>query len=210
MALVANVLRTHIAGDIVETGVYRGGTTIAILTILQDHNFPRRLWACDSFKGLPSPVDQDQDCTRSLDDGARSCKRGVAGAFASSRTLFHRNMRQFGVAHNAHHLRIVEGWYNETLPPRGLRHISLLRLDGDLFTSTMDALRALYPLVVRGGLVYVDDYGSFAGCSAAVDKYLAMQPEPRPTLHRIMEPMYDGPNGTLASHFEAVWFIKQV
>lgn len=70
-------------------------------------------------------------------------------------------------------MQSVEGWFNETLPPPRLKRIAFLHLDGDLYASTMDALVALYPPIQSGGLVYVDDYGSFGGCRAAVDEYSA-------------------------------------
>ena len=68
-------------------------------------------------------------------------------------------------------MRVVEGWFSDSLPPAGLRAIAFLRVDGDLYNSTRDALERLEPLVAAGGYVYVDDYGSFPGCAAAVDEY---------------------------------------
>lgn len=190
MAMAAHVLRTGIAGDIVETGVFTGGSTIAMMSMLQKQpsTLERPVWACDSFKGLPPPVSQDRNCARKVAGGAQDCHVGASGAFASGLGIFRRNLEHFGMEQTHHRLHVVVGWYNETLPPRGLRKIAFLRLDGDLYVSTMDALKALYPLVVDGGLVYVDDYGSFAGCSAAVDAYLAAQPGPAPKLHRLLEP----------------------
>ena len=214
MALTVRVLRLDIAGDIIETGVYTGGTTISMLYVMQQHEraFSKRLWACDSFRGTPAAESQDRDCTRLLDDGAkgaagaRSCNKGAAGWFQAKRSTFASNLRKFNVSNNHHRLHIVEGWYNETLPPKGLKKISLLRLDGDMYTSTRDALKALYPLVVEGGLVYVDDYGSFAGCSRAVDEFLRSQPGGRPQLHRIVEP--SPPNASTPWFFEAIWWVK--
>ena len=66
------------------------------------------------------------------------------------------------------HVRIVPGWFHESLPPKGLRSIAMLRLDGDTFNGTYEALRRLYPLVVEGGIVYVDDAGSYRGAAVAL------------------------------------------
>ena len=68
-------------------------------------------------------------------------------------------------------LKIVPGWFKDTLPPAGLSSIAYLRLDGDLYASARNAIEPLYPLVVPGGVVYVDDYGSFGGCKQAIDEY---------------------------------------
>ena len=112
-------------------------------------------------------------------------------------------------------MHVVEGWFNETLPPPGLQSLAYLRLDGDLYASTMDALVGLYPLVSAGGLIYVDDYGTFGGCKAAIDEYRAKHKITAP-LHYIREdPML---NTRLLGYaqkdqrkdvFEAVWWQKE-
>ena len=109
--------------------------------------------------------------------------------------------------------RVVEGWFKDTLPPRGLRRVALLRLDGDLYSSTVDAIEPLYPLVVPGGVVYVDDYGAYGGCHQAINEYRAR--------HNITEPMHHvwesgGPRKGLkvapqdwhGRSFDATWWIK--
>ena len=90
----------------------------------------------------------------------------------------------------------MHGWFHETLPPPALQKIAFLRLDGDLYNSTMVALQRLYPLVASQGVVYVDDYGSFSGCTRAVDEYFNGV---KVHLHKVWEK-----NGK----FEAVWFQK--
>ena len=99
----------------------------------------------------------------------------------------------------------MPGWFNETLPPRKLTNrIAFLRLDGDLYASTWDALTTLYPLVVDGGAIYIDDYGSFTGCRKAVDKYRA--------LHRISERMHritPPEANTLQEQGDSLWWIKR-
>jgi hypothetical protein len=102
----------------------------------------------------------------------RSCKEGAAHKYSVGRSVFESNLRTFDVPAHHSHVHVVEGWYNETLPPKGLKQVSFLRLDGDMYTSTRDALVALYPLVVPGAIIYVDDYGSFGGCALAVDEFL--------------------------------------
>lgn len=116
------------------------------------------------------------------------------GEYRAPRATFERALRSEDLSH---HVRIVPGWFHETLPPRGLRHIAMLRLDGDTFNGTYESLRRLYPLVVEGGMVYVDDVGSYRGAAVAVRAYFG-----RPVGTRIVE---DG-----AFYYEAVWWRKGV
>eukprot|EP00964_Phaeocystis_antarctica_P009013 scaffold4882_cov70-Phaeocystis_antarctica.AAC.3 len=160
-----------VEGDFVETGVFNGGTAITMLRVLDRLQSDKQFWACDSFRGLPIPTAGDNKCSKSPTSGLKTigCATGRGGSYASTKRNFMRNLNRYQVGTARMH--VVEGWFNETLPPAKLHSISFLRLDGDLYASTMDALVALYPLVTPGGLVYVDDYGSFGGCKAAVDEY---------------------------------------
>ena len=70
-------------------------------------------------------------------------------------------------------MKFLKGWFADTLPTAPIEQLAILRLDGDLYSSTMDALNALYPKVSAGGFVIVDDYGSWPACKRAVDEYIA-------------------------------------
>ena len=94
------------------------------------------------------------------------------------------------------HVRIVPGWFHDTLPPHGLRTIAFLRLDGDTFNGTFEALRRLYPLVVDRGVVYVDDAGSFHGAHQALVDYFG---------YRIGTEILEE-----EGYYEAVWWRKGV
>ena len=95
-------------------------------------------------------------------------------------------------------MRVVKGWFNETLPATPeIAAIALLRLDGDLYVSTYDALVHLYDKVSVGGYVYVDDYGSFAGCRKAVDRFRAER-----GIADAMVPVFESGSSGL---FEALW-----
>ncbi|KAI9011504.1 hypothetical protein BC832DRAFT_550878 [Gaertneriomyces semiglobifer] len=74
-------------------------------------------------------------------------------------------------AHDTKRLEVLKGWFSDSLPHAPIKRISYLRLDGDLYASTMDALTALYDKVSIGGFVYVDDYGSFNGCREAIYEF---------------------------------------
>ena len=165
------------AGDIVETGVFYGGTTVLMARVLRNASSERTLWACDSFKGLPRSQREDRggNCSALLlsegdDIPRRSCGRGHVGMFYSPRTTVETTLR---VEKLSRYVHIVPGWFHESLPPVGLRSIGFLRLDGDTYNGTYEALWRLYPLVVNGGIVYVDDAGSFRGAAMALHAYFS-------------------------------------
>lgn len=161
--LALHALVHDVPGDFVETGVYKGGMSILLLKLLEHlDRRQRRYWAADSFEGLPAL------------DAADKVKDDFnwQGEFASGVDTFVENMKAFDV-YDTQRLQIVKGWFNESLPvaKHDIKKISFLRLDGDLYVSTRDALVNLYPLVSPCGIVYIDDYGSFVGCKKAVDEY---------------------------------------
>ena len=211
-----------VPGDYVETGVFRGGTSIVMMRVLDRAGSSKRHWACDSFKGIPKPTREDRvrtmvgaAClTKNATAGSSSfakmdtagltasCSRGKPGVFKGqwygSREGFEQNLARFAVT--TQRLRIVPGWFNESLPPAGLKSIAFLRVDGDLYASTRDALERLEPLVSEGGFVYIDDYGSFRGCAAAVDEYRAKRGSTE-TLHPIL-------GASRRNRFQALWWQK--
>ena len=210
IALAHLVLSMDVPGDFVETGVWKGGTSIALLHALEQKRWDRdrRLFACDSFRGLPERRKQDSACQQSrllenLPERSVGCAvQSGRGSFASTRVEFEANVKRFGLSSSS--LHIIEGWFNETMPPKGLTQASFLRLDGDLYESTRDVLRRLYPKLNWGGVVLVDDYGSYPGCAKAVDEYLTAQGIDAP-LRPI--PQWDRSRGKLGG-FEAVWWTK--
>ncbi|KAL4451656.1 hypothetical protein ABPG75_007318 [Micractinium tetrahymenae] len=100
-----------------------------------DPGLTRRHWAADSFQGLPPPQEEDHGGT---------LFEGKAGEFKAGVDIFLGNVRKWNITGLDARLCILEGWFNETLPTAPITSISFLRLDGDLYASTMDALEALY------------------------------------------------------------------
>ncbi|KAG2498109.1 hypothetical protein HYH03_003867 [Edaphochlamys debaryana] len=180
-----------VPGDVAETGLFQGGSGILMALMLHSWDFcgHRRYWGFDSFRGLPRAVAADM---------AGSATVGAAGQMAVARDVVEANFKAAGVNMSSGLVTLIPGWFNETLPGAAVRHIAFLRLDGDMFTSTRDALVNLYDKVVPGGLVYVDDYGSFNGCKMAVDIFRKQRGITQP-LHWIRE---------LAYPVEAVWWRK--
>lgn len=69
------------------------------------------------------------------------------------------------------HVKFLKGWFKDTLPNAPISKLSLLRLDGDMYESTMDAITVLYPKLSIGGYLIVDDWGAVAGCKKAIEDY---------------------------------------
>jgi len=160
-------LRENIPGDFVETGVWRGGSCIFAKAIFNQHGASDRIvWCCDSFEGMPSPSDKDLSIAPKSDYSDRDY-------LVASVDRVTENFRKFDLLDK--NVRFVKGWFCDTLPTAPIDRISVLRMDGDLYDSTMDALTSLYHKVSAGGFVIVDDYNSWAGCRAAVDEFRSRQ-----------------------------------
>jgi O-methyltransferase len=122
----------------------------------------RAVVVADSFAGLPKP---------SAVDEALDLSRDVVPILAIERRRVEELFRAYDLLDE--HVRFLEGWFADTLPTAGLSQIALLRLDGDLYSSTRDALVACYDSVVPGGFVIVDDYGAIPQCARAVADFRA-------------------------------------
>jgi O-methyltransferase len=161
----------EVPGAIVECGVWRGGMTAGIATTLGSD---RHYVLFDSFEGLPPAQDIDGPAAIAWQRD-RSSPTYYDNCRAEMETARHA-MRSAGVPRPD--LRV--GWFEETVPIFASTRtpIALLRLDGDWYESTMVCLRNLFPLVVEGGIVIIDDYGVWDGCTKAVHVYLAEQGRP--------------------------------
>jgi hypothetical protein len=159
---VETVLREDIPGDLVETGVMRGGAIIVMQAVLRCHDADdRRVWAADSFAGLPAPdVDSYPE-----DAGAAWHLRPLTEVSVDH---VRRNLDRYGLLND--NVQFIVGWFRDTLPTAPIERVAVLRLDGDLYESTMDALVPLYPKVAEGGFVIIDDY-NLPACRKAVEDY---------------------------------------
>jgi O-methyltransferase len=165
--LCSVALAEGVPGDFAETGVWRGGATILMRGVLAAHGVEdRTVWVADSFDGLPVPDGGRYPADADLDwSGVEVLKVDAAAVRA--------NFERYGLLDDQ--VRFLEGWFCDTLPDAPIERLAVLRLDGDLYQSTMDALVALEPRVSPGGFVIVDDYGGWESCRAAVDDYRAAQ-----------------------------------
>jgi hypothetical protein len=167
---IADVVAQQIPGDLIETGVWRGGTTIFMRGVLAALGCTdRRVWVADSFQGLPEP-----DAARFPAEAKAHASETMIQAyrhFAVSRAEVAANFRAFGLLDNQ--VRFLEGWFKDTLPSAPIERLAVIRLDGDYYDSTMDALTSLYDKLSPGGYVVVDDYGEdmWTYCRQAVDDF---------------------------------------
>ncbi len=160
---VNSILKDNIEGDFVETGIWRGGVIILISALLEEREINNRyIWAFDSFQGLPKPNPEKYP----IDRGNNLYKINL---LAASLEEVYNNYKEYNISTE----RVIfnKGWFKDTLPNNEVNKISLLRLDGDLYESTILSLKHLFPKVTKGGYVIVDDYNAFPFCKKAVDDY---------------------------------------
>ena len=144
------VLRDGIPGDFIETGVWRGGACIFARAVFEAYADPeRRVWVADSFSGLPPP-DADSYPADSGD------KHHTLTNLAISVAEVRKNFERYGLLDDR--VRFLEGWFKDTLPTAPIETLAVLRLDGDMYESTIQAIEALYDKLSPGGFVIVDDY----------------------------------------------------
>jgi hypothetical protein len=163
-ACVETVLDEGIPGDFIETGVWRGGASILVRGILKHRGVTdRRVWVADSFQGLPA-----SDAERYPADAGFAWDK--IPFLAVSEAQVRENFARYGLLDGQ--VRFLPGWFRDTLPTAPIDRLAVLRLDGDLYESTIVALDALYPKLSVGGFVIVDDY-ALGSCRKAVEDYRA-------------------------------------
>jgi hypothetical protein len=160
--VVEQSLADGIPGDLAETGVWRGGAVALMLGILKAHGVSDRcVWAADSFEGLPRPDPElypaDSDIPWHTYPDAKVSVEEVR-----------ENLKRYDLLSDQ--VRFLKGWFRDTLAEAPVERLAVLRLDGDMYESTMEALIPLYPKVSPGGFVIVDDY-YLAACKQAIHDY---------------------------------------
>ena len=161
------VIERDIPGDFIETGVWRGGSCILLRAILKVYGVvDRKVWVADSFAGLPPP-----DPERYPADAASTFHefKALAVPLASVQE----NFRRYDLLDDQ--VEFLVGWFKDSLPKAPIEKLAILRLDGDLYESTLDALTALYDKVSTGGFIIVDDYGVVENCRIAVSDFREAQ-----------------------------------
>jgi O-methyltransferase len=161
---IEEVIKSGVPGDLIETGIWRGGATVFMRGVLAAYGISdRRVWAADSFQGVPPPsLPQDAG----VDISAKVFPVLSVGVH-EVRALFER----YGLLDEQ--IVFLEGWFKDTLAKAPIESLAVLRLDGDLYESTMDALNPLYAKVAQGGFIIVDDYDALPQCAQAITDFRA-------------------------------------
>jgi O-methyltransferase len=157
------VLAHDVPGDCIETGVWQGGSTIFMRAILKAHNvLDRKVWVADSFDGLPPPNSKQYPA----DEGDMLYATDILRVTLDK---VRQNFAAYGLLDGQ--VRFLKGWFKDTLPTAPIERLAVIRLDGDMYESTLDALSNLYPKLSIGGFLIVDDYGGIPACRQAVEDY---------------------------------------
>lgn len=161
---VETVLEQDIPGDVVECGVWRGGASILMRAVLSAYGDEKRsVWLCDSFEGVPPPDIAHYEADKGIN------LHRAAGVLAVPQEQVRSNFERYGLLDDR--VRFIPGWFKDTLQGAPIDRISVLRLDGDLYESTIQALDALYPRLSSGGFCIIDDYHAIDACRQAVGDY---------------------------------------
>jgi cephalosporin hydroxylase len=160
---IQQVLADKIPGDFIETGVWRGGACIFMAALLRQYGEDdRNVWLADSFAGLPQP--NPDRFPADLNDTHHQHE-----ILAVSEEVVLRNFTKYNIPIT--NVRILKGWFKDSLPHAPVNQLAILRLDGDMYESTIDALYYLYPKLEKGGYCIIDDWGAVPACRKAVEDY---------------------------------------
>lgn len=170
---VEQVIKQNVPGDLIETGVWRGGAAIFMRAVLAAYDITNRtVWAADSFQGLPKADAQ-------LHPYDAKMRLELCQTLAVSLEEVQTNFKRYDLLDNQ--VQFLKGWFCDTLPTAPIKQLAVLRLDGDHYESTMDALNCLYPKLSPGGFLIIDDYNVVEGCNRAIHDYRQQ--------HQITEPL---------------------
>jgi O-methyltransferase len=173
---VEYVCKNNVAGDFVECGVWKGGSCMAAALTFARLGRDVPIWLYDTFEGMSEPTDLDRDSRTGASAAqllARSKKFDTASSVRAYSPLeqVQKNLATTGYQR----IKFIKGKVEDTIPSNIPDKICILRLDTDWYESTKHELQHLYPRLVSGGVLILDDYGHWAGARRAVDEYFAVQ-----------------------------------
>jgi len=159
---IETVIKDGVEGDFIETGVWRGGASIFMRGVLAAHGIEdRKIFVADSFEGLPKPDAEKYPADK--DDFYY-----LYSYLAVSQEEVENNFKKYNLLDDK--IVFLKGWFKDTLPVAPIEKLAVVRLDGDMYGSTMDALSNLYHKLSKGGFCIIDDY-TIPGCKKAVHDY---------------------------------------
>jgi O-methyltransferase len=173
---VKYITQNQIEGGIVECGVWKGGSIMAVLeTLLNLSSQDREIYLFDTFEGMSEPTDIDVDFTGNK---AENMMIEENGEILNRVTLGDVQKTISNVGYDQRRIHYVKGKVEDTLPAHAPEKISLLRLDTDWYESTYHELVHLFPRLSFGGIIIIDDYGHFEGARKATDEYISEKKVP--------------------------------
>ena len=182
---VRYIIKNNIQGDLIECGVWKGGSSMAVALTLSSLNiFDKTIYLYDTFEGMTKPTDIDKDKNGKSPSeilSEENYKTSNYWAISPFNEVF-QNMKQTNYPLDK--IIFVKGDVENTIPNTIPKSISFLRLDTDWYESTLHELTHLYPLVSKDGITIIDDYGYWQGSKIATDKYFENN-ELSPFLHRV-------------------------
>jgi O-methyltransferase len=180
---LVETVKNNVPGDFIETGAWRGGACMLAKAVYDDLGSSKKIYIADSFEGLPPPnVDKyeyDKGDTHYLDKNMVSSYEKVI-----------ENFKRFGLMDER--VIFLKGWFKDTLPNAPIGKISILRMDGDMYESTMDALENLYPKLSIGGYCVIDDFyhkscrmaiRNFRAANGITETIMKVDKDPRNEIH---------------------------
>ena len=185
---VKYTIKNNLNGSYVECGVWKGGSCMMIAkTLIEMNRLDKEIWLYDTFEGMTNPTNEDVEVETNLKGMEllknidKTTDKLNMWAYAP-KDLVIKNMDSTG--YEKKNIKYIEGKVEDTLISSMPKSIAMLRLDTDWYESTKIELEMLYPLLVSGGVLIIDDYGHFKGSKKAVDDYFNNIKE-KPLLHRI-------------------------
>jgi acyl-CoA synthetase (AMP-forming)/AMP-acid ligase II len=163
-------------GDVAECGVWKAATLIPVGLFLRQRGISKTAYGFDSFEGLDESVEIDIEM-----GGAREHRKKIGGFSDTSYEELVAKVNRYGLSHS---VKLVRGYFNETLGPYADRSFCFVHLDCVIYESYRQCLDFFYPRLVRGGIILIDEYHDppWPGCTAAVDEFLAKTREPVETV----------------------------
>jgi hypothetical protein len=171
---VKHVIKNNIEGDFIECGVYKGGQIMAMILALNELKEERDIYLYDTFSGMPAPEKwevKNKSGSRALDKFNKLKISETSSNWCRS-TINDVRKNVYSIPYNKSKIHFVKGMVEDTLPKNEHDKISLLRLDTDWYSSTKIELELLFPKLLKGGYLIIDDYGHWSGAKKAVDEYI--------------------------------------
>ena len=159
--LAQKAVELNIPGDLVECGVWNGGSAALMAKAMDEKDAQMDVWLFDSFEGVPEPTEEDDDIARKY-----FYPGWLKGTAENVRKIFDK------LHLDKERLHIIEGWFESTLPNAGMEKISILHIDADWYESVKFCLEELYEKISPGGFVILNDFDHWIGCNKAVIEFI--------------------------------------